>query len=384
MQRQALVVDDSRVARLTLSRLLAPYDLDIVEIASGEEVLSYLQANSDYPDIIFIDVTMKGLDGFETTKRIKQNEVLSNIPIVMCTSHDTESDQNHALDVGAVAALTKPPQENTLAQIMDQLKPQAEPKQQIQAQVEPISKPLTITPEVNIDALISNQAQPAPQKKSDNGELESEITANIERKILPKIQQTMTERVEDIGRQIVLESVEIEVASHVASVLPALKEQIKAHIKQNAVEVAQQAAQQIIDQSAETAVQYAVEDLKLEEKAAIALQQQGEKWLNAQQQPLSLMASQQLEKNLVVLITQYLDLNLEEKVAPYLTKQQNDDQAAKVQQKQAGLDSDFAELSILVTALNQKVSLLKEVVIVLTVVVAGAVISGLFLNAGIL
>ncbi len=414
MQKQALVVDDSRVARLTLSKLLAPYDLDIVQISSGEEALSYLHANSVRPDIIFMDVVMGGLDGLETTKKIKENENFNTIPVVMCTGNDTQSDQNNALAAGAIAALSKPPKQNSLAEIMAQLEGDAEVLDEQIA--ESVMQQPSVNPEINIampalnDNLITqleqqwlpkirtsieervgditrrvatetakgvlfNQALSSPQM-ADNSDLSDQIAEIIERDFLPKIQQTTRAVAESLSRQIVLESMETAIASHMTGLLPSLKEQLKQQTKQGTIEVAQQAAQKMIDDSAESAVQFAIDDLDLPAKALLTLERQGEAWLTKQEQHISLIASQQLEQNIAPLIAQYLDVNLAEKVVAHLAEIEA--QKPKEENKElSGLIFQFEELT-------KKVSFLKEVVIVLSVVVVAVVGVALFLNAGIL
>lgn len=419
MQRQALVVDDSRVARLTLSKLLAPYDLDIVQIASGEEALSYLNAGNVNPDIIFMDVTMQGLDGLETTKKIKENEALNSIPVVMCTGHETQSDQSNALAVGAIAALTKPPQKDILAEIMSQIESRIDvedkPAEELVAQIssvmvaEPEAVAETNTAPLIMDdvviarleqewlpgiqksiyeqvgdvtrriaaetvrGIMDNQLQMAPQAPHDDSQLETKITANIEQALLPKVKQT----VEDVSRQIVLDSMETSIASHLANLLPSLREQLKDQTKQATVEVAQQTAQQMIDDSAESAVQFAIDDFDLTSKANTTLEQQGKLWLEQQEQHISLVVNQQVEQNVSPLTAQYLDMNLAEKITGHLA----DLETKKPKEKE---DETNSLVMLQLDELTKKVSFLKEVVMVLSVVVVSVVGIALFLSAGIL
>jgi CheY-like chemotaxis protein len=419
MQRQALVVDDSRVARLTLSKLLAPYDLDIVQIASGEEALSYLNTSRVHPDIIFMDVTMQGLDGLETTKKIKENEALSAIPVVMCTGHDTQGDQDNALAAGAIAALTKPPQREILAEIMSQIehhvdvedKPAEEHVAQISSVMEPALEPQPETntaPLIMDDVVIARLEQewlPGIQKsiyeqvgdvtrrivaETVNGIManqekntvhesrdDSQLEANIESSLLPKIQQTIQETVEDVSRQIVLDSMEASIASHLATLLPSLKEQLKDQVKQITVEVAQQTAQQMIDDSVESAVQFAIDDFDLPLKSMAILEQQGSVWIEGQEQRISLVASQQVEQNVSPLTAQYLDMNLAEKITAHLAEIEPE----KLEEKE---DETNSLVMIQLDELSKRVSFLKEVVIVLSIVVVGVIAAALFLSAGII
>ena len=63
----ALVVDDSRVARMTLSKLLRDHSYSSVEWGSAEEAMQWLQTTDTLPDIIFMDVMMATMDGLTAT-----------------------------------------------------------------------------------------------------------------------------------------------------------------------------------------------------------------------------------------------------------------------------------------------------------------------------
>ena len=75
MQKQALIVDDSRVARMSLKKALLSHDVDITEASSAEEAISYLETSQSHPDIIFMDVMM---DGLQATKQLKGDPKFNN------------------------------------------------------------------------------------------------------------------------------------------------------------------------------------------------------------------------------------------------------------------------------------------------------------------
>jgi len=131
MSKLALIVDDSRVARIALKKVLMPHEVLIEEAGSAEEALSELNSESTLPDIIYMDVMMPGMDGLTAIRLIKTDPKLKHIPIVVCTSNETELDNENALDAGAITVLTKPPQLEKVNDIMTALSQQAEalPKQ---------------------------------------------------------------------------------------------------------------------------------------------------------------------------------------------------------------------------------------------------------------
>jgi CheY-like chemotaxis protein len=123
----ALVVDDSKVARLTLGKLLRAQGIDVVEEASAEGALAWLESAQTLPDLIFMDVMMGGMDGLTATRTLKAQPTLANIPVVICTGKETEADKAAALATGAQAVLAKPPQAEALDAVLGGLK-SAEPE----------------------------------------------------------------------------------------------------------------------------------------------------------------------------------------------------------------------------------------------------------------
>lgn len=105
MSKTALIVDDSKSARLVLKRLLETHALDVDTAESAELALDYL--NDHRPDVIFMDHMMPGMDGFEAVSAIKNNPQTATIPIMMYTSQKGEVYVGQARALGAVGVLPK-------------------------------------------------------------------------------------------------------------------------------------------------------------------------------------------------------------------------------------------------------------------------------------
>ncbi|HAS50925.1 MAG TPA: hypothetical protein DCS21_03975 [Gammaproteobacteria bacterium] len=103
--KKALVVDDSRVAHMTLRKLLIERGIEVDWAGSGEDCVKYLEGKK--PDIIFMDVMMPGMDGFETNRTITSQHPQSP-PIIMCSANATDEDKRDARESGAVSFLSKP------------------------------------------------------------------------------------------------------------------------------------------------------------------------------------------------------------------------------------------------------------------------------------
>jgi len=104
-QKRALVVDDSRSARLVLRRMLEKYGLAVDTVESAALALDFLTRNR--PDVIFMDHMMPGMDGFEAVKAIKNNPDTATIPIMMYTSKGGDLYLGQARALGAVGVLPK-------------------------------------------------------------------------------------------------------------------------------------------------------------------------------------------------------------------------------------------------------------------------------------
>ncbi len=115
--KKALVVDDSKLAHLTLRKLLVERSLEVDWVGSGEECIKYLENKT--PDIIFMDVMMPGMDGFETTRAITGQSETRSLAIVMCSANATDEDKRDAKDSGAVGFLSKPYTIDQLDVILD-------------------------------------------------------------------------------------------------------------------------------------------------------------------------------------------------------------------------------------------------------------------------
>ena len=105
MGKTALIVDDSRSARVVLKKVLEMHELNVDTAESAEDALDYLNGNR--PDVIFMDHLMPGMDGFEAVSAIKKNPDTATIPIMMYTSQEGEVYVGQARALGAVGVLPK-------------------------------------------------------------------------------------------------------------------------------------------------------------------------------------------------------------------------------------------------------------------------------------
>ncbi|GAB6050861.1 twitching motility response regulator PilG [Hydrogenophilus islandicus] len=101
-----LVIDDSNTIRRSAELFLQSAGHQVVLAADGFEALSKIVGSP--PDVIFIDVMMPRLDGYQTCALLKKNERFRHIPVIMLTSKDGVFDRARGALVGCDEYLTKP------------------------------------------------------------------------------------------------------------------------------------------------------------------------------------------------------------------------------------------------------------------------------------
>jgi twitching motility two-component system response regulator PilG len=101
-----LVIDDSKTIRRTAETLLSKEGCTVYTAVDGFDALSKI---ADYhPDVIFVDIMMPRLDGYQTCSLIKHNKTFRGIPVIMLSSKDGLFDRARGRIVGSEHYLTKP------------------------------------------------------------------------------------------------------------------------------------------------------------------------------------------------------------------------------------------------------------------------------------
>jgi len=103
--KRALVVDDSKSARVVLSRMLEKFGIEVDTADSAEGALEYLKTAR--PDVVFMDHLMPGMDGLQAVKVIKADPRTATIPVMMYTSQEGELYVGQARALGAMGVLPK-------------------------------------------------------------------------------------------------------------------------------------------------------------------------------------------------------------------------------------------------------------------------------------
>jgi len=103
---KVMVIDDSKTIRRTAESLLKKAGCEVTTATDGFEALAMIADH--HPDVIFVDIMMPRLDGYQTCALIKHNDVYKNIPVIMLSSKDGLFDRARGRIVGSEQYLTKP------------------------------------------------------------------------------------------------------------------------------------------------------------------------------------------------------------------------------------------------------------------------------------
>lgn len=122
MSQKVLIVEDQMDHRMILAVMLDHLHYQVIEAADGTEGLD--KAVSEAPDLIIMDLGLPGIDGLETTIRLKQNPKTAHIPVIAHTIWKEEEYREKAEQAGVVEYLTKPTPPAIFKRVLEKLLPQ--------------------------------------------------------------------------------------------------------------------------------------------------------------------------------------------------------------------------------------------------------------------
>jgi two-component system, sensor histidine kinase and response regulator len=120
-EKKILLADDSSVNNLLLQDILEESGYQVIVAESGKKALKLLP--KEKPDLILLDIMMPVMDGFQVLEKIKSEEELKFIPVIMVTAKSTQFDKKRAIELGAADYIIKPIDvEDTIERIQRALK----------------------------------------------------------------------------------------------------------------------------------------------------------------------------------------------------------------------------------------------------------------------
>ncbi|MGC1457315.1 MAG: response regulator [Steroidobacteraceae bacterium] len=136
MGKRALIVDDSKSARLSLARILQKHAIEVDTAESAELAIEYLGTHR--PDAIFMDHMMAGMDGLQAVQIIKNNPRTATIPIMMYTSQEGELYVGQARALGAIGVMPKQVKPADVTKVLYQLNLAADRRSNEQSSFRPV------------------------------------------------------------------------------------------------------------------------------------------------------------------------------------------------------------------------------------------------------
>ena len=118
--RTILLADDDTDDAEIFSMVLTKVDpsIKLVHAVNGLAVLEYLKQNTVVPDVIFLDINMPEMNGWQCLQSLKENPLTSGIPVLMYTTSSHTRDKEIAMNLGAVAFITKPSDYKALEKLL--------------------------------------------------------------------------------------------------------------------------------------------------------------------------------------------------------------------------------------------------------------------------
>lgn len=110
MTKKILIVDDEVHIKMlleqTLEELEDEFEVDLYTASDGEEGLEFIRGKR--PDLVFLDIMMPKMNGYEVCRIIKDDPALKDVKIILLTAKGQEVDRKQGLELGAMMYMTKP------------------------------------------------------------------------------------------------------------------------------------------------------------------------------------------------------------------------------------------------------------------------------------
>ncbi len=116
---RVLIVDDSPTEMYKMTDILSRHGYEVISAQSGEEGVK--TAKQELPDLVLMDIVMPGINGFQATRQITKNATTAEIPVIIVTTKDQETDRMWGKRQGASGYLAKPINEKLLIETIESL-----------------------------------------------------------------------------------------------------------------------------------------------------------------------------------------------------------------------------------------------------------------------
>ena len=119
MKEKILIVEDNPVHMRLIEMTLRAKDYTLLKAASGEEALEV--AARDKPDLVIMDIHLPKMNGFEVTRKLRENPAFSHTPIIAITANVMKEDRERVIESGGDAYTTKPINTRELPEVIAEM-----------------------------------------------------------------------------------------------------------------------------------------------------------------------------------------------------------------------------------------------------------------------
>jgi len=119
-KRTVLIAEDEEDLREMYTQALSGQGFEVLQAINGNEAIEWLERRGKEIDMVLLDIVMPALYGLETLEKIKKNESLKNIPIIVFTNLNNEEDKQQAFALGANGYFVK--SQHTPAELVAKIK----------------------------------------------------------------------------------------------------------------------------------------------------------------------------------------------------------------------------------------------------------------------
>jgi CheY-like chemotaxis protein len=116
---KVLVVDDVALQQDLICKALQDAGFSVCRASDGDEVMQRVE--QDKPNLIVLDIIMERMNGFEVLRELRENDKTKRIPVVVCSTKNTDFDKAWSMDLGADAYVIKPFDPAQLVSIVQRL-----------------------------------------------------------------------------------------------------------------------------------------------------------------------------------------------------------------------------------------------------------------------
>jgi len=119
MKEKILIVEDNPVHMRLMEMTLRAQNYTLLKATDGEEALDI--ATREQPDLILMDICLPKINGFEVTKKLRENGVFSHTPIIALTAHAMRGDRERVIESGCNAYISKPIDTRQLPEVIAEM-----------------------------------------------------------------------------------------------------------------------------------------------------------------------------------------------------------------------------------------------------------------------